>query len=187
MWLQRFAIANLLPAVLQSEGAPRRLQRRRRKSTRSSGLYERLFSWRMLKMSPWERWVQTYNVDPVETETTRILFSTFNTIRMTRDDGWQAYCVFLDVWCCLCVMLCYDTSCATVLSFELKVLKVDGAYVAVKFPGTSSSVSSQSAAPTDSDPSSLLQDCRLLRIDELQVKAHAWAETFPFAETLMKK
>uniref|UniRef100_A0A673JPJ2 E3 ubiquitin-protein ligase UBR5-like n=1 Tax=Sinocyclocheilus rhinocerous TaxID=307959 RepID=A0A673JPJ2_9TELE len=50
-----------------------------------------------------------------------------------------------------------------------KVLKVDGAYVAVKFPGTSSSVSSQSAAPTDSDPSSLLQDCRLLRIDELQV------------------
>uniref|UniRef100_A0A673K0G8 E3 ubiquitin-protein ligase UBR5-like n=1 Tax=Sinocyclocheilus rhinocerous TaxID=307959 RepID=A0A673K0G8_9TELE len=53
--------------------------------------------------------------------------------------------------------------------FLLYVLKVDGAYVAVKFPGTSSSVSSQSAAPTDSDPSSLLQDCRLLRIDELQV------------------
>ncbi|XP_010744918.1 E3 ubiquitin-protein ligase UBR5 isoform X6 [Larimichthys crocea] len=51
-----------------------------------------------------------------------------------------------------------------------KVLKVDGAYVAVKFPGTSSSMSNQSAAaPTDSDPSSLLQDCRLLRIDELQV------------------
>ncbi|KAJ8353856.1 hypothetical protein SKAU_G00214230 [Synaphobranchus kaupii] len=50
-----------------------------------------------------------------------------------------------------------------------KVLKVDGAYVAVKFPGTSSSVSSQSAAPSDSDPTSLLQDCRLLRIDELQV------------------
>ncbi|TRY88597.1 hypothetical protein DNTS_029996 [Danionella cerebrum] len=50
-----------------------------------------------------------------------------------------------------------------------KVLKVDGAYVAVKFPGTSGSMSSQSAAPTDSDPSSLLQDCRLLRIDELQV------------------
>ncbi|KAJ8386321.1 hypothetical protein AAFF_G00175170 [Aldrovandia affinis] len=50
-----------------------------------------------------------------------------------------------------------------------KVLKVDGAYVAVKFPGTSSSVSSQSAAPCDSDPTSLLQDCRLLRIDELQV------------------
>ncbi|XP_052003606.1 E3 ubiquitin-protein ligase UBR5 isoform X6 [Xyrauchen texanus] len=50
-----------------------------------------------------------------------------------------------------------------------KVLKVDGAYVAVKFPGTSSAVSSQSAAPIDSDPSSLLQDCRLLRIDELQV------------------
>ncbi|KAK7885986.1 hypothetical protein WMY93_025607 [Mugilogobius chulae] len=51
-----------------------------------------------------------------------------------------------------------------------KVLKVDGAYVAVKFPGTSSSMNNQSAtAPLDSDPSSLLQDCRLLRIDELQV------------------
>uniref|UniRef100_A0A4W5PTR5 E3 ubiquitin-protein ligase UBR5 n=1 Tax=Hucho hucho TaxID=62062 RepID=A0A4W5PTR5_9TELE len=56
-----------------------------------------------------------------------------------------------------------------------KVLKVDGAYVAVKFPGTSSSVSTQPNQPsapapiTDSDPSSLLQDCRLLRIDELQV------------------
>ncbi len=105
------------------------------------------------------------------------LLQPFN-IRITSEDGWhfmQAYC-FLDVWCCcLCclfVMHCYDTSFATVLSFELKVLKVDGAYVAVKFPGTSSSVSSQSAAPTDSDPSSLLQDCRLLRIDELQVKAH---------------
>ncbi|XP_051791686.1 E3 ubiquitin-protein ligase UBR5 isoform X2 [Erpetoichthys calabaricus] len=50
-----------------------------------------------------------------------------------------------------------------------KVLKVDGAYVAVKFPGTSSTVSNQSTAAPDSDPSSLLQDCRLLRIDELQV------------------
>ncbi|XP_041104644.1 E3 ubiquitin-protein ligase UBR5 isoform X7 [Polyodon spathula] len=50
-----------------------------------------------------------------------------------------------------------------------KVLKVDGAYVAVKFPGTSNSVSNQSTSTSDSDPSSLLQDCRLLRIDELQV------------------
>uniref|UniRef100_A0AAQ6A6A3 Ubiquitin protein ligase E3 component n-recognin 5 n=1 Tax=Amphiprion ocellaris TaxID=80972 RepID=A0AAQ6A6A3_AMPOC len=61
---------------------------------------------------------------------------------------------------------------ASVIPEELitQVLKVDGAYVAVKFPGTSSSMSNQStAAPTDSDPSSLLQDCRLLRIDELQV------------------
>lgn len=74
---------------------------------------------------------------------------------------------------CLCVTQCCDASFATVLSFNLKVLKVDGAYVAVKFPGTSSSVSSQSTAPTDSDPSSLLQDCRLLRIDELQVHTHA--------------
>lgn len=72
---------------------------------------------------------------------------------------------------CVCVFSHVDATFATNLSFELKVLKVDGAYVAVKFPGTSSSVSSQSAAPTDSDPSSLLQDCRLLRIDELQVRA----------------
>lgn len=56
--------------------------------------------------------------------------------------------------------------------FMSQVLKVDGAYVAVKFPGTSSSMSNQSsAAPLDSDPSSLLQDCRLLRIDELQVQS----------------
>uniref|UniRef100_H0VF27 HECT-type E3 ubiquitin transferase n=1 Tax=Cavia porcellus TaxID=10141 RepID=H0VF27_CAVPO len=50
-----------------------------------------------------------------------------------------------------------------------KVLKVDGAYVAVKFPGTSSNSSCQSSSGPDADPSSLLQDCRLLRIDELQV------------------
>lgn len=50
-----------------------------------------------------------------------------------------------------------------------QVLKVDGAYVAVKFPGTSSSTSCQSSSGPDADPSSLLQDCRLLRIDELQV------------------
>ncbi|KAL0598967.1 E3 ubiquitin-protein ligase UBR5 [Plecturocebus cupreus] len=50
-----------------------------------------------------------------------------------------------------------------------KVLKVDGAYVAVKFPGTSSNTNCQSSSGPDADPSSLLQDCRLLRIDELQV------------------
>lgn len=61
----------------------------------------------------------------------------------------------------------FHNSLSLILS---QVLKVDGAYVAVKFPGTSSSMSNQStAAPADSDPSSLLQDCRLLRIDELQV------------------
>uniref|UniRef100_A0A8C0XGE5 E3 ubiquitin-protein ligase UBR5 n=1 Tax=Castor canadensis TaxID=51338 RepID=A0A8C0XGE5_CASCN len=47
--------------------------------------------------------------------------------------------------------------------------KVDGAYVAVKFPGTSSNSNCQSSSGSDADPSSLLQDCRLLRIDELQV------------------
>lgn len=46
---------------------------------------------------------------------------------------------------------------------------MDGAYVAVKFPGTSNSTNSQSSSGSDADPSSLLQDCRLLRIDELQV------------------
>ncbi|KAF4798084.1 hypothetical protein TURU_067051 [Turdus rufiventris] len=50
-----------------------------------------------------------------------------------------------------------------------KVLKVDGAYVAVKFPGTSNNANCQSSSNSDPDPSSLLQDCRLLRIDELQV------------------
>lgn len=46
---------------------------------------------------------------------------------------------------------------------------MDGAYVAVKFPGTSSNANCQSSSNSDPDPSSLLQDCRLLRIDELQV------------------
>ena len=46
---------------------------------------------------------------------------------------------------------------------------MDGAYVAVKFPGTSSNTNCQSNSGSDADPSSLLQDCRLLRIDELQV------------------
>lgn len=46
---------------------------------------------------------------------------------------------------------------------------MDGAYVAVKFPGTSSNTNCQSSSGSDADPSSLLQDCRLLRIDELQV------------------
>ncbi|XP_053571897.1 E3 ubiquitin-protein ligase UBR5 [Bombina bombina] len=50
-----------------------------------------------------------------------------------------------------------------------KVLKVDGAYVAVKFPGTSNNANNQCTPGCDPDPSSLLQDCRLLRIDELQV------------------
>lgn len=46
---------------------------------------------------------------------------------------------------------------------------MDGAYVAVKFPGTSSNSNCTSSSGLDPDPSSLLQDCRLLRIDELQV------------------
>lgn len=53
------------------------------------------------------------------------------------------------------------------------MLKVDGAYVAVKFPGTSSSTNCPHSSGPDADPSSLLQDCRLLRIDELQVSERA--------------
>lgn len=65
-----------------------------------------------------------------------------------------------------------------------QVLKVDGAYVAVKFPGTSSSMSNQSsAAPPDSDPSLLLQDCRLLRIDELQVKIWRFKVSLQFRDS----
>lgn len=48
---------------------------------------------------------------------------------------------------------------------------MDGAYVAVKFPGTSSNTNCPNSSGPDADPSSLLQDCRLLRIDELQVSA----------------
>lgn len=63
---------------------------------------------------------------------------------------------------------------------------MDGAYVAVKFPGSMSSQST--AAPADPDPSSLLQDCRLLRIDELQVCfstrlptfREPWKQSHPF-------
>ncbi|XP_041422518.1 E3 ubiquitin-protein ligase UBR5 isoform X11 [Xenopus laevis] len=60
---------------------------------------------------------------------------------------------------------------ASVIPEELisQVLKVDGAYVAVKFPGASNNSNNQGTPVCDPDPSSLLQDCRLLRIDELQV------------------
>lgn len=65
----------------------------------------------------------------------------------------------------------------SVFLLVLQVLKVDGAYVAVKFPGTSSNSSCQSSSGPDADPSSLLQDCRLLRIDELQVSRGARGKT----------
>lgn len=56
-----------------------------------------------------------------------------------------------------------------VFASRFQVLKVDGAYVAVKFPGTSTNTNCPNSSGPDADPSSLLQDCRLLRIDELQV------------------
>lgn len=56
-----------------------------------------------------------------------------------------------------------------------KVLKVDGAYVAVKFP----SLDSQSETPVEQDASSLLQDCRLLRKDELLVAKHGSSPKVP--------
>lgn len=52
-----------------------------------------------------------------------------------------------------------------------RVLKVDGAYAAVKFP-TSSKESVKDSKENFSDDTtiSLLQDCRLLRKDDLQVQ-----------------
>lgn len=88
---------------------------------RSSGLYERSFSWRTLKTSPWERWVQAYKSSSLiqwRPKTTNILFfstvycfsicliiliiamcNLFNVIRISNynNDVIQAYCVFLDV------------------------------------------------------------------------------------------
>uniref|UniRef100_UPI00358E0F24 E3 ubiquitin-protein ligase UBR5-like isoform X5 n=1 Tax=Myxine glutinosa TaxID=7769 RepID=UPI00358E0F24 len=58
-----------------------------------------------------------------------------------------------------------------------KVLKVDGAYVAVRFPSVAAP--GVSVAGTDLDPTSLLQDCRLLRIDELQVVKSGGAPKVP--------
>ena len=49
-------------------------------------------------------------------------------------------------------------------------IKVDGAYAAVKFPTSKDGTSQELGASTSKeDPSSLLQDCRLLRKDELSV------------------
>ena len=54
-----------------------------------------------------------------------------------------------------------------------RVLKVDGAYAAVRFHAKDGSVSSNpvtaSSSSTSEDPLLLLQDCRLLRKDDLQV------------------
>jgi E3 ubiquitin-protein ligase EDD1 len=56
-----------------------------------------------------------------------------------------------------------------------RVLKVDGAYAAVRFPSNkdySGKEAKDLVVPANSgseDPASLLQDCRLLRKDELQV------------------
>ena len=56
-----------------------------------------------------------------------------------------------------------------------RVLKVDGAYAAVRFPANKDYCGKEakdlvnSASSSNEDPASLLQDCRLLRKDELQV------------------
>ena len=56
-----------------------------------------------------------------------------------------------------------------------RVLKVDGAYAAVRFPSNKDYSGKEakdlvvSANSGSEDPASLLQDCRLLRKDELQV------------------
>ncbi|KAK3087035.1 hypothetical protein FSP39_000732 [Pinctada imbricata] len=55
-----------------------------------------------------------------------------------------------------------------------KVLKVDGAYAAVKFQNKDSE-----GGVSKEDPASLLQDCRLMRKDELQVVKSASAPRLP--------
>ena len=50
-----------------------------------------------------------------------------------------------------------------------RVLKVDGTCAAVRFLREG-----DSSAPGKDDPSALLQDCRLLRKDELQVRTNAF-------------
>jgi hypothetical protein len=51
--------------------------------------------------------------------------------------------------------------------FAGRVLKVDGAHVAVRFPCTKDSKEMKDL--TSDDTVNLLQDCRLMRKDELQV------------------
>jgi len=56
-----------------------------------------------------------------------------------------------------------------------RVLKVDGAYAAVRFHASkdvcgSSNKDSKDAASTPDDMMSLLQECRLMRKDDLQVR-----------------
>lgn len=49
-----------------------------------------------------------------------------------------------------------------------RVLKVDGAYAAVKFPFLKDNSSNKETKDTD-DSTNLLQDCRLMKTDDLQV------------------
>lgn len=54
-----------------------------------------------------------------------------------------------------------------------RVLKVDGAFAAVKFPSTSGGPRGDHREGKDPDDTmSLLQDCRLMRKDDLQVRKH---------------
>ena len=57
---------------------------------------------------------------------------------------------------------------------------MDGAYAAVKFP--TKEIGQDHAGPSKEDPSSLLQDCRLLRNDELTVR-----EILSFCKHTIKK
>lgn len=65
-----------------------------------------------------------------------------------------------------------------------RVLKVDGAYAAVRFlskdnPPTSSTPTASSSSTSNEDAFSLLQDCRLLRKDELQIVKSGSATRVP--------
>ncbi|XP_052763231.1 E3 ubiquitin-protein ligase UBR5-like isoform X2 [Mya arenaria] len=60
-----------------------------------------------------------------------------------------------------------------------KVLKVDGSYAAVRFPSSSKDGQEDRAGPGKEDPTSLLQECRLLRKDELNVVKSMSAPRLP--------
>ncbi len=60
-----------------------------------------------------------------------------------------------------------------------KVVKVDGAYAAVKFPGKGESADLYLSSSNKEDLTSLLQDCRLLRKDDLMVVKGMTAPKLP--------
>ena len=62
-----------------------------------------------------------------------------------------------------------SAQCNILLIYIIYVTQVDGSYAAVKFPTKEAIPDHIGAGTSKEDPSSLLQDCRLLRKDELTV------------------